>query len=344
MKTTPTRYLTPALAAMLALGLSVPPAAEAKKKDDDRGKKKSRSSVQHRENRGSPRTAHVARKSAPSRGPSSRSRAVASNRQRPSPSRTIHRKPAERHVASRSSPRSRAPQHRLASASVHRHDNDRNRDHRVTRSSPVKRSSAISQREREVRSRAIARSSDRHRDIRRAPVRRDSDRNHVVRRDRDHDRNRYVSSHRETRHSHNARYRDRGHYHSRHEHHSHDWYRNNGWDYDYDYYRVHRQHRYYNDLMATFIFDTSGPSYYSPGYDSPGYSYPARSTYDGYGYDMETLYAVQVELANAGYYYGEIDGQIGPGSRSAIINYQEDNNLPVTGRVDSYLLESLGIQ
>ncbi|WP_198141352.1 peptidoglycan-binding domain-containing protein [Verrucomicrobium spinosum] len=338
MKTTPSRYLTPALAAMLALGLSVPPAAEAKKKDDDRSKKKSRSSVQHRENRGTPRNAQVARRSAPSRSHSSKSRAVASSRHRPSPSRTIQRKPVKKHIASRSSSRSRVPQQRLASASVHRHDNDRNRDHRVTKSSPVRRSSSISQRERDARSRAIARSADRHHDIRRAPVRRDSDRKHVVRSDRDHDRNRYVSSHREPRHSHNVRQRDRGHYHSRHEHHSHDWYRNNGWDYDYDYYRVHRQHRYYNDLMATFIFDTSGPAYNS------GYSYPARPAYDGYGYDLETLYAVQVELANAGYYYGEIDGQIGPGSRSAIINYQQDYNLPVTGRVDSYLLESLGIQ
>ena len=39
---------------------------------------------------------------------------------------------------------------------------------------------------------------------------------------------------------------------------------------------------------------------------------------------------------------GSIDGDIGPGSRSAIRNYQADRGLAPTGRIDSALLRSLG--
>ena len=50
---------------------------------------------------------------------------------------------------------------------------------------------------------------------------------------------------------------------------------------------------------------------------------------------------VQARLADLGYYRGPIDGDIGPGSRNAIANYQDDNNLRVTGRINEPLLQSL---
>lgn len=52
---------------------------------------------------------------------------------------------------------------------------------------------------------------------------------------------------------------------------------------------------------------------------------------------------VQQALRRHGYYRGQIDGDIGPGSRSAIRDYQADRGLPITGRVDGPLLRSLGL-
>ena len=53
---------------------------------------------------------------------------------------------------------------------------------------------------------------------------------------------------------------------------------------------------------------------------------------------------VQERLAQQGYYNGPIDGDIGPGSRHAIANYQADHGLPVNGSIDEPLLVSLGLQ
>jgi len=42
---------------------------------------------------------------------------------------------------------------------------------------------------------------------------------------------------------------------------------------------------------------------------------------------------IQMALKNAGYYFGNIDGKIGPKSRSAIKDFQRDNMLKVDGIV-----------
>jgi peptidoglycan hydrolase-like protein with peptidoglycan-binding domain len=54
--------------------------------------------------------------------------------------------------------------------------------------------------------------------------------------------------------------------------------------------------------------------------------------------------AVQRALARLGYYRGPIDGDIGPGSRSAIARYQRDHGFAVTGTINSTLLRALGIR
>lgn len=69
------------------------------------------------------------------------------------------------------------------------------------------------------------------------------------------------------------------------------------------------------------------------GYGSPGYGY------SGYGGA-----SVQRALARQGYYYGPIDGDIGPGSRRAIARYQADRGLRVTGSITPGLLDSLGLR
>jgi len=53
--------------------------------------------------------------------------------------------------------------------------------------------------------------------------------------------------------------------------------------------------------------------------------------------------AVQQQLMNLGYYYGGVDGHVGPRTRAAIQNYQADYRLPITGRIDPPLLHSLGL-
>ncbi len=52
---------------------------------------------------------------------------------------------------------------------------------------------------------------------------------------------------------------------------------------------------------------------------------------------------VQRALARRGYYYGPVDGDIGPGTSRAIRRYQYSHGLPVTGDIDRYLLRSLGL-
>lgn len=75
---------------------------------------------------------------------------------------------------------------------------------------------------------------------------------------------------------------------------------------------------------------TISRSYSQPRYYSENYS-------DSLAVD------VQRELRRRGYYRGAIDGDVGPGTRSAIYEYQADRGLPRTGRIDRTLLRALGI-
>jgi len=71
-------------------------------------------------------------------------------------------------------------------------------------------------------------------------------------------------------------------------------------------------------------------------YTDPTYiNYPSYATYP-----IET--AIQIQLANLGYYQGEIDGN-SQSVVAAIESYQAKNNLPVTGQITRDLLTQLGI-
>lgn len=52
---------------------------------------------------------------------------------------------------------------------------------------------------------------------------------------------------------------------------------------------------------------------------------------------------VQAALRRRGYYRGPIDGDIGPGTRSAIRAYQYDHGLRPTGSINRALLDRLGL-
>jgi hypothetical protein len=51
----------------------------------------------------------------------------------------------------------------------------------------------------------------------------------------------------------------------------------------------------------------------------------------------------QEELAELGYYGGAIDGAFGPRTSNALLRYQRDYGLPVTGRLDRPTRASLGL-
>ncbi len=76
-----------------------------------------------------------------------------------------------------------------------------------------------------------------------------------------------------------------------------------------------------------------------------GYSVVALPVYVAYPqfatYPVEI--AVQVQLKQLGYYGGEIDGQIGPGTQKAIAKFQQAQDLPVTGQINQATLQALGI-
>jgi peptidoglycan hydrolase-like protein with peptidoglycan-binding domain len=65
------------------------------------------------------------------------------------------------------------------------------------------------------------------------------------------------------------------------------------------------------------------------------------SSSPGGGLDPALVREVQIELAERGYYHGEMDGIAGKGTRQAVRDFQFDAGLDVTGTVDQNLLGEL---
>jgi photosystem II stability/assembly factor-like uncharacterized protein len=59
--------------------------------------------------------------------------------------------------------------------------------------------------------------------------------------------------------------------------------------------------------------------------------------------DDETILEMQQALLDAGYHFGEPDGKMGPATTAALKKFQTDRHLPVTGKLDSITLNTLGI-
>ena len=104
---------------------------------------------------------------------------------------------------------------------------------------------------------------------------------------------------------------------------------------------------YYGPPSASYYYERPGVCYYRS-IDAvpreyrpynPEPIYRPEPTYRPSG----TSYSVQKALARRGYYYGPIDGDIGPGSRRAIARYQADHGLRPTGEIGYSLLRSLGL-
>lgn len=99
-------------------------------------------------------------------------------------------------------------------------------------------------------------------------------------------------------------------------------------------------------IIASSVY-AAPPVYASP----PGYYYPAPpQTVTVHHYPQSeqappngTLAKAQSKLAGLGYYKGTVDGNYGPQTAQAVQQFQADNNLPVSGRLDLKTLSSLGI-
>lgn len=102
------------------------------------------------------------------------------------------------------------------------------------------------------------------------------------------------------------------------------------WDRGGDHYWGNRHYRWYDG--GWLIISPGNNQGYERGYERGHVSQSALAR------------SVQRRLADQGYYNGPIDGDIGPGSRRAIVSYQENNGLRATGRIDDRLLASLGLQ
>jgi len=65
--------------------------------------------------------------------------------------------------------------------------------------------------------------------------------------------------------------------------------------------------------------------------------------FDGNEGDEDRVREVQRVLQQKGYYSGPIDGIVGPKTRSGVREFQRDEELPVTGKVDAKTAERLGV-
>ena len=107
-----------------------------------------------------------------------------------------------------------------------------------------------------------------------------------------------------------------------------------GWDRGTDHYWGNRHYRWYD---GGWLIISTG--------NNQGYDRGSERGYEReYVSQRSVASSVQRKLAEQGYYNGAIDGDIGPGSRRAIVNYQDDNGLRATGRINDSLLVSLGLE
>ncbi len=114
----------------------------------------------------------------------------------------------------------------------------------------------------------------------------------------------------------------------------------------------HNRNWWHSHYNTTFVLFGGGYYYWWNNYWYPAYGYsPYYNNYAYgepiYGYNDlapgQVLVNVQVELRNQGYYYGAIDGLIGPETRAALAAYQRDNGLLITSAVDEPTLVTLGL-
>jgi hypothetical protein len=119
-----------------------------------------------------------------------------------------------------------------------------------------------------------------------------------------------------------------------------------------DYRRVYRDRDWYDHNYTRVIFVSGGWWYWNTGYWYPAWGY-APNAYYPYDGPIYTGYAdltpdrvvinVQVQLQRDGYYFGSIDGILGPQTRQALAAFQADNGLAITSAIDQPTIATLGL-
>jgi len=102
----------------------------------------------------------------------------------------------------------------------------------------------------------------------------------------------------------------------------------------------------------TIVFVTGGYYFLDASYWYPAYGYdPLNSYYDydgpiyTYGNLLpdQVIANVQGALQDAGYYFGAVTGSLSVETRAALVNFQRDQGLIVTGAIDEPTVELLGL-
>jgi hypothetical protein len=84
-------------------------------------------------------------------------------------------------------------------------------------------------------------------------------------------------------------------------------------------------------------------SYYQPPQSAAPAPAPSHASQHSVDPPSNTLTKAEKKLAGLGYYKGPVDGEYGPAIQQSIQQFQTDNGLPVSGRLDLKTLSSLGI-
>ncbi len=127
-----------------------------------------------------------------------------------------------------------------------------------------------------------------------------------------------------------------------------DWsHRHRHWD------RTRRDRSWWRSNYSQFVLFGGGYYYLHNNYWYPAYGYNpyfTSYTYDAplYAYNglspQQVIAEVQAELQRQGYYRGVVDGSFGPMTRRALLEFQEDLGLPVSGVIDEDTLAALGFE
>lgn len=116
--------------------------------------------------------------------------------------------------------------------------------------------------------------------------------------------------------------------------------------------RQHHHRNWWRSHYSRIALFGGGYYYWNNNYWYPAYGYdPYYRTYAYdepiYGYNNlepgQVIANVQSALQEQGYYRDAVDGLIGPATRAALANFQQDQGLPITSAIDGPTLQALGL-
>jgi hypothetical protein len=122
---------------------------------------------------------------------------------------------------------------------------------------------------------------------------------------------------------------------------------NNRWE------RNHHDRGWWRSHYNRFSVFGGGYYYWDNGWWYPAYGYDPY--FEDYSYNAplysyqdqdpgQVIMDVQRGLQQQGFYRGPIDGEYGPMTRRALIDFQRENGLPESGQIDDATLGALGMQ